>query len=493
MILLFFGLLLHNTFASDDVQNKNLLAEQIQEEQIQAEQIQAEQIQAEQIRAHPPAKSNYSICCKLRTALSRHNNEDQCKLGRIVGPVEYMGWLNGHVQWLNRHVQNSVNCHNFVMYKGSFIYQSNYMFEPHARRTKNWMTTHWSTFNFDKKWVSNVIFPGTHDSLSYGKSNYISSAQGRTFEDQIYDGIRYFDLRFRVSENDYQAVHGSVSFPVYLFKNKQIKVESIEDTMTNVGLSVRNAIRSFVTTNKNISKEIFMIEWRLDGIEDIDPENFWASVVSCFDDFRELIFTRKDLIKTTRNTTNLSAKLASTSMEKIVNRINSRRIKTKFSDGPIFINFAHNYKTIPKKYKYYFFSYYNMIYNTYPQFFSFSNNDANIMLKKYVDPYYTGNVFEKSPMLNVLSITQSSNVVFTSLFKTATKITSVITDFLLYKGPFGRSDKNPENYKNAFDPCNDYSSIYNYNIITTNYYEISPFIENLLLLNKYNPAIDRMT
>jgi hypothetical protein len=362
------------------------------------------------------------------------------------------------------------------------------------------MTTNWNELNFDRKWLSNIVIPGTHDSLTYGSSSYISSAQSYPIETQINDGIRYFDLRFRYVNNttfgeDYQAYHGASSFPVYLLHDNPVDIPN--QSNQNLGLSVRNAFTKYLL-NTGIEKEIFMLEWRLDESDNTDIENinsFWNNVKNIFPEAN--IITHFDVAKLLNLTNNVNTECGS--LPAITGKdLGMLQIGplTNSKQGPLILNYAHEYETIPCNIKPYFFDYNNdTIFNTYAQFIGF-NNEPGDMLEYYTSPDYTDKIGQNNPKINILAITQSSGNIVSSLFNTATTITPVMTDFILNKGPNGDPDNVPAvpNYKNVFGPANNYGEpksklgnpLYNYNIITTNYYELAPFVENIIQLNKLN-------
>lgn len=450
-----------------------------------------------------PKNYEYSLCCEEKY-LGRSNIKKSCgKINADVGygTIDIVGRLD-YIKWLNPHVKNFIKEQSTC--KCNFWSKCN----TYIKRTKcdtieykSWMTTYWDTLNFDKKWLSNIVIPGTHDSLAYGSSSYISSAQSMSIEKQLKDGIRYFDFRFRYSQdtNDYQAHHGLSPFPVFLLNNKQVPIPGTSK-MDN-GLSVKNALSNYISIPGS-DKELFVLEWRLDGMLTTPQDKiikFWNDVKNIFPENN--ILTQYDLSKL-MNVENSNFNGNCENLPDITGaNIAMLPIKSVFElkKGPVFINFAHGYSSIPCEIKNYFYKYddgeQGTIFNTYANFVTVENRPTE-MLELYTKDYYTNKINITDPKVNILAITQSSGNIVKSLFDTATIITPVLSDFLLYKGPNSDPDNVPGaiNNINVFGPANNYGTplsksgnpLYNYNIITTNYYELCPFVENIIRLNKLN-------
>lgn len=76
----------------------------------------------------------------------------------------------------------------------------------------NFNTSRWMEALPDNLKLTQINFPGTHDSSAcYSSFSFISKTQGLTISEQLNAGVRYFDFRFELTDDVFYAKHGIAS------------------------------------------------------------------------------------------------------------------------------------------------------------------------------------------------------------------------------------------------------------------------------------------
>lgn len=95
------------------------------------------------------------------------------------------------------------------------------------RNGKSVTGANWMSFIPDDTVLSDVTIPGTHDSSTASTDidmNYMAQCQQLSIYDQLYSGIRYFDLRF----NGKYLIHGVFDVGCW-YKGDRLKLEKVMD------------------------------------------------------------------------------------------------------------------------------------------------------------------------------------------------------------------------------------------------------------------------
>lgn len=111
----------------------------------------------------------------------------------------------------------------------------------------------------DKKFISELSIPGTHDSCA--RNGFLAECQSWSIEDQLNAGIRYFDLRFRRVDN-YFCIHHGFIYEHINFSDVLKKIELYFKDFPSEGVIMRvkeeydadNPTDSFVKMFKNYCK-----------------------------------------------------------------------------------------------------------------------------------------------------------------------------------------------------------------------------------------------
>jgi len=115
---------------------------------------------------------------------------------------------------------------NFVVYKGTSPQdqQECWWATNNDRRFYQWQKDNWETIKNKRLWQ--IAMPATHDSGCYGKCwqgvvdhaildyNPRSKSQGASIYEQLFYGIRQFDLRFKNYGDKYYVFHGTDVFDI---------------------------------------------------------------------------------------------------------------------------------------------------------------------------------------------------------------------------------------------------------------------------------------
>jgi 1-phosphatidylinositol phosphodiesterase len=84
-------------------------------------------------------------------------------------------------------------------------YQSDFSFDAGIKSQASWMASIPDAVNF-----TSLSVPGTHDSFTFDVRDPVFQCQNRNFTTQLRAGLRYFDVRARLRDDELQIYHGGV-------------------------------------------------------------------------------------------------------------------------------------------------------------------------------------------------------------------------------------------------------------------------------------------
>lgn len=384
---------------------------------------------------------------------------------------------------LNDNAQKAMELSKNQRNNGPYVYVQNaYLpFQRDPAWLASWMTRLWDYWQYlggpyvglRAKWFSNIAIPETHDSMAVMTKDswldQIPAAQDRLFREQLFGGMRSFDMRY-VWENALKQYVG----------NHYNDFE--ESTMDGCVAALKEFFRG---SSEERCHEFIILKLRYGtGDNNETPKHTDADAIRMFQTFIEKLRTaglaeRILQYKQDASGTPLHpAKLPITTLEKL-------NVNTS-SEPPSYKNLLLT--VLPDRLREVINSSTQNDYEDKPAYFWAGSDVQTPGNIPFAGPGH-GNL--QSFGLSIVGIDRNDNLGFDYPgYASSNILASSAVDCMLYNPTSTFLQQQGNAYQVVMTSQNAYGSPYNYNFIAANFFEATPFVNNVIQLNILNDRTD---
>lgn len=327
-----------------------------------------------------------------------------------------------------------------------------------------WMTQLWD-YSQEKsgayvglrgKWLSNIVIPETHDAMAVAHSPGWGCAQLLPFRDQLFGGIRSFDMRYVLGEKGYVGSH---YFP--------FELGSMESCIAG--------LVQFFSGPVNRHHEFMILKLRYGtGQNNETPEHTDDDALTMLWHFINRL------------------KLAGLLDRVLWSRRDASGNPLPDSCLPFATLEQLNVDSSGKTYK----TYRNIMLTAQPDYLVDAWNERysgapyfwpNSAVETFGTQRFNGRTSQPRFGISIVGVDKSG----LSPDRDGSKqLASIAVDAMLYTPNSAFLYSKDLNDKGSLVTRNDYGGLWNFNFVSANFFEDTPFVNNLIEINKYNAGTD---